>query len=306
VTECTLELGALLLILDTDYDLYSVTEDGLPDDLIAHTPIVDGNRLIYSNVPVPAGKCLRIGIFPGSERAEWVNILTNSTTEAEEVYTVTTECTSIVRVIISGFTTGQSMTVIITDTNGTLYEGALINGTTEIPLPAGLNAQDITISTSWEAGTPTYSIDIREACPDLISNCITVMDADCTMLPVEATNGRCAFGFVYPNGFTFKMLVPGAVQNFTPTTELVNISDQRGILRTAFADVRRKYLLAFDPISREALEGLSIMRLLDTFTVNGVEYSSTEEELNVTYDDQDGFTGSFEMVRTEPRRAKPC
>ena len=307
-TAATLDRELTLLIVDTMFDLYTVDEDGTPITLITATPIVAGNTLLYQDVVAAFDECFRVGLFPDVSRMDWMGVLSalDAPIEESELY-VDTNCPTQVRFTTTGFTTGQSGEYEFTYQGDIIATGTFENGVTIINLPGDLISTAILISITWAGDfTPEVDVDYRENCLQLISNCLRLKDASCDLVAVEAGNDTCAFGFQFTNNFTFKMLVPGKVQNYKPETRIINISDQRGQLRTAFADVRRHYLFAFEPMSNDALEALSVMRLMDEFTVGGKQYTSTEDEMTLDYDDQDTATGSFEMTLVEPRRNKPC
>jgi len=307
-TAATLDRELTLLMVDTMFDLYTVDEEGTPITLITATPIIAGNTLLYQDIFAEVPECFRIGLFPDDSRAEWVNIFEGLDTPLEEFeLSLASNCPTQLRLTTTGFTTGQGGEYEIIYQGNTIVSGFFENGTTIINIPSGLISSPIFITITWPGDfTPEIDVDFRENCLQLISNCLRLKDASCDLVPVEAGNDTCAFGFQFTNNFKFKMLVPGKVQNYKPETRIINISDQRGQLRTAFADVRRHYIFAFDPLSNDALEALSVMRLMDDFTIDGKTYTSTEDEMTLDYDDQDTATGSFEIALVEPRRNKPC
>lgn len=104
-------------------------------------------------------------------------------------------------------------------------------------------------------------------------NCITVQDTDagCT-LKFTATNNDNAFGFDYSHGLTHELRLEAkmVVSGFPEEKEDYLFSDNSRKLLFARRDT--EYEISITDAPDYIHECLSMMRLNDTFTINGVEY----------------------------------
>lgn len=104
-------------------------------------------------------------------------------------------------------------------------------------------------------------------------NCLTIQDTDagCT-LKFTATNNDNAFGFDYSHGLTHELRVEAkmVVSGFPEEKEDYLFSDNSRKLLFARRDT--EYEISVTDAPDYIHECLSMMRLNDTFTINGVEY----------------------------------